>query len=467
MVSFTLPRSLYRRALLGLVIAALSAAQLLAATKTWIGNAAAVPQISTITVANTWATADTATVTINGKALVVTIGANVTTAQVATAIKEAFMASKRLDGTASTDATSNAGGAQFGEFMEMSATVSGSVVTLIGVTPGKPVTLAVSESTAGSGTLALATPQSASGPNHWDNAKNWDSGTVPASDDIVVFRDSAVSCLYGLPNATLEVTFNVYQSYEGQIGLPVVNTDNRSAPYYEYRQRYVRLDDAGGGSDIAHRFGLGKDGKGSPLINVKHSTVKCSPIVYNTGKPPAGSASKALNLCCTANTSTLNIMDGSVDYGSQDSGTSAFQTVTQNGGDSRGIAGMVATGNINHNGGTSTVGGTTAIIVVARGGTIRIENQTGQVAITTFNAATIEYLSVATISSFTSNGGTLDARGDAGDFTITSTTLTRPTKIIDPYRRITFTNAAAVHYDASPDLQLGATAADPLLLDFN
>src|SRR6185295_4333942 len=110
------PKSLFPRSLFALL---LIAAQLLAATKTWTGNAAAVPQISTITVAGTWADTETATLTVNGKALVLTLVGSESTGNVATALKEMWMAGSRLDGSASTDATSNAGGGQFGEFVEV------------------------------------------------------------------------------------------------------------------------------------------------------------------------------------------------------------------------------------------------------------------------------------------------------------------------------------------------------------
>jgi hypothetical protein len=247
------------------------------ATKTFIGNAAAVKQISTITVGGTWLDTETATLTMNTKDLVLTLVGNEATTAVATALKEMWMASSRLDGTATTDATSNAGGQQFGEFSEVTATVSGSVVTLTANRPGVPFVVTVSETSA-TGTLTLATPQAATGPNFWDNADNWDTITVPANDDTVVFKDSNISVLYGLPNGSLEVTIQQWMSYTGEIGLPPVNITDPAKPYYEYRQRYVRLDDSGGGSDIAHRWGLG-EGFGSPLINVRHTAVKNSHIV--------------------------------------------------------------------------------------------------------------------------------------------------------------------------------------------
>jgi hypothetical protein len=66
------------------------------ATISFIGNAADVRQISTITLGGTWLGAETATVTCNGKDIVVTIGTGTSTANVAIAIKEALAASKAV-----------------------------------------------------------------------------------------------------------------------------------------------------------------------------------------------------------------------------------------------------------------------------------------------------------------------------------------------------------------------------------
>ena len=451
------------------------------ATKYWVGRAHAVRQITTITVANTWAAADTAVCKINEKELTITCGSTTTTtATVAAAIKEAWMASSGLDGTStSSNATSNFGGQEFGEFREVTATVSGSVVTLTANTPGKPFTVTVTETTGGSGTATGSTTQTATGPNYWDNPDNWidsldlTSGSTgaPANDNTVDFRNSNISCKYGLPDGSSdEYTFNVWRSYTGEIGLPFINRDDPSYPYTEYRQRYVRMDDGGTGTNIAHRFGLGSQGDGCRLCNIKHSTVKCSPIVYWTGSPLLERiGEKALNICCTANTSTLNIVNGSVDFSSLDGGTSAWVTVSQTGGDSRGVEAMKAAGTVTCSGGTMLIGGTTALdTVTCNGGTLRLEGQSG--TITTLrvqDGGTVQpassTLTLTTIAVY--NAGTFDCRDGAGDLTVTNSTLQRGGKWLDPYRRCTLTNAMAISYDPSPELVFGATLANPVSVD--
>jgi len=58
------------------------------ATRRWLGRAEAVKQKSTVTVSGTWVTGETGTLTIGGADLVLTVGTTVTTADIATAIKE-------------------------------------------------------------------------------------------------------------------------------------------------------------------------------------------------------------------------------------------------------------------------------------------------------------------------------------------------------------------------------------------
>lgn len=412
---------------------------------------------------------------MNGKALTVTIGADTSTTQVAQAIKDAWNASSRLDSeNGATDATSNFGGQEFGEFAEVEASIdpdAASVVVLTARKAGVPFTVAATEATAGSGTATGASAQAATGPWHWNNGANWSGGSVPANDDILEFRDQSgdnVGFKYGLPNGSLEVTIRHWMSYTGQIGLPPINRDNGSKPYNEYRQRFVRLDDAGTGTNIAHRFGLGKDGTGSPLINLKHSTLKCSPKVFNTGVSQIQGV-KALNICATANTSTLHILgqQSSVEWGTQDGSTSEWASVTQSAGDSRGITGITSAGTITLQGGTMLLGGASDTgQILVRGGTLRIEDQTTTITqLDIREPGIVEYVSTALIDGVSMSGGTFDASVDAGPFTITDVVWSLPKpKWRDPSKRITHTNPIQATFNPSDDMQFGLGDSDILYI---
>jgi hypothetical protein len=132
----------------------------------WDSVAAAVAEVNTITVANTWAQNDTCTITIHGVTLVVTVGTLVTTAQVATTIQEAWEGATLTDGSASVAPTG--GGPVLRDHGNLTATVSGSVVTLTADRAGERFNtnsaMTVTESTAGDGTATLANSTPAAGP---------------------------------------------------------------------------------------------------------------------------------------------------------------------------------------------------------------------------------------------------------------------------------------------------------------
>lgn len=295
------------------------------ATPAWKPTAAGVKQVNTIVIAGTVTATQTVTLTINNKALVITIGAAPTLATVAADIANAWNASSRLDGTGATGSTSNFGGGEYGEFLEMIAASNGvDTVTLTGATAGKPVTLSIAETL--TGTATLATVQSATGPNHFDNAKNWDTGSVPVDLDSSIYRNSSVDCKYGLPNGTLSIQVIHYNSMTGNIGLFPINADNPSKPYPEYRARHVLLDDhAGGSTGLAHQFGIG-DGAGSKLINVACSCAAANPndvnysaTVYSTGQATVAGVAPlnlSINLAVPL-AAQINILAGTVRTGRQ------------------------------------------------------------------------------------------------------------------------------------------------------
>lgn len=429
------------------------------ATVTWTGNAAAVKQINTITVANTWATNDTATLTMNGKDLVVTIGADTSTTQVAQAIRDAWNASSRLDSEGTTDATSNFGGQEFGEYSEATASIdpdSLSVVLITANKAGVPFTLTVTESTAGTGTATGATSQTATGAWHWDNGDNWDGGSAPANDDVVIFRDSAVSCKYGLPNASKEVTLYVHQSFTGTIGLPEYNTEQPTKPFKEYRQRYAKFDEAGSGSALTHVFGIG-EGNGSPMINVWFvtSTLTTSANVYNTGTPQSNMGPRALNILIdngVGGGGTLTVLKGSVYSGEQFGSKPSFATI--NIGYTNAAANDVdlycrnhnASVTINQSGGTllfvedTTLGGSANRSLTAYGGRSTWRDiQTGGTMTFVVYDSTIVYNSTKTLGSCTlGNKGVLDLEKDMRAVTISVLDMFAGASLLDEFARGTY-----------------------------
>jgi len=254
-------------------------------TRTWIGNAVNIFDVWTITIAGTWATADTVTPAIGNNDLTVTVGAaDTATTDVAQALCDAINATEFLDGTVTTDATSDVGGQQINEFTEMSATVSGSVVTVKALSAGKPIGLSVTKSsTSGTATLNNATP--ATGRNFFDNVDNWSGNTVPIDGDTIVYDRGNVDCLYNIDqNALTPASLIIGAGYTGNIGLNPTNTDNTSKPYNEYRPTALKLCASGDATNTTVDIGQG-EGQGSRRLILDFNTGQVTGNIYRTGQP--------------------------------------------------------------------------------------------------------------------------------------------------------------------------------------
>ena len=205
------------------------------ATKRNIGAAQPQPQISTITIANTWAPNDTISVTVDKKTITMTLGITMnTTTEVAEGLKEVLNLSTHDPAAISADCTVDFGGYEFPEFRDMVATVASSVVTCTSV-GAVPFTMSVSVSTAGSGSAAYAVATAASGPNFFMGNDNWEGGAEPVADDTVIFDGASASILYGLDHGLADLNITCTKEYSGNIGLPKIN----SRGYTEYRQRFL------------------------------------------------------------------------------------------------------------------------------------------------------------------------------------------------------------------------------------
>ena len=234
------------------------------AVKRWIGNALPVAQVTTIAVTGTWATNDVAVLTINGKNVELTVGSDSAVADVAAALA-AMVNGDSLE----SDESRNATGDAVGEFVFISATSNGGTLTLTGDQKGVPFTVAAGETTAGDG--GLGTPVetiAADGPQHFDNADNWSPSGVPATDDEIVFDSGDGDLLFGLAQSSITpAAIRITADYQGRIGLPDVNQDDRRFPYREYRETFLKLGNAAAAKTTTVTVGEG-DGPGSSRIRL-------------------------------------------------------------------------------------------------------------------------------------------------------------------------------------------------------
>lgn len=393
------------------------------ANKRWLGRAQAVAQVDTVTIAGTWANGDTVTLTINAKSLVVTVGDSVTTAEVATTIKEAWQNETLTDTAASY--TPGDGGQDIVEHAEITATVSGSVVTLTHDTAGVPFTLSVTETTAGSGTATETTATTATGPNFADNVDNWDTGSLPVATDDVFFDNSAVSVLYALEafSGVAFASVTIDASYTGTIGLPSQN----AAGYVEYRATYFQV----GATTIT--IGRGR-GQGSNRIKIDNEASQATIVVESTG--PATGDMEAFLWKGTNINNSLEVHEGTVGVAVFGGETATISTLLNTSGTVRLGAGVTVTTITNRVGNLELYSDVTTL--TSDGGSVLVGGDATVMTVNLDNGR-LEYESSGTIT--TANiGSTFDVAGDASARTITNCVLQPGGQIIDPLQTITFTN---------------------------
>lgn len=430
------------------------------ATPNWTGNAINQPDVFTSTIANTWATNDTATFTINGKQLVVTVGTPVTTTDVAALIVAAWNSTTRISGTTGS---SNVGGASIPEFAEIIASNSGAVITFTArytnnsklYTKPFQAYITVAETTATTGTVgSITSVQAATGQHSWANADNWSTGSVPANGDTAIFRDSDADCIYDLPNATLEVGTQIHNSYTARLGLPKVNRDDQSKPYYEYHQTHPRFDDDGAGSTATHVIGIGP-GPGPALVNIRQAGLATTFEVDINSQPNEsinGPGTKVVNVVCAAGT-TLNVRRGSVDASNQDGVNANITAINISGreGQTNDID-IVSNGNSSTACAVNQVGGSLSLDW-ATWSTNGLTNRGGRTTVDTcgipsaqISNGTLVDIGNGTIASLTLNrGGVLDVGPGAGTITITNANFHAGCKVVNPGKRITHTNAVQTY----------------------
>jgi len=401
----------------------------------WEPKALATAQVDTVTVANTWAQGDTVTLTINTKSLVVTIGTLVTTAQVATTIQQAWENATLTDTDASF--TPARGGQDILEHAEITATVSGSVVTLTHDTRGRPFILTVTETTAGDGTATEATATSATGPNHVDNVNNWSGGALPASDDDVFIDNTDVSLLYALDGLTFSGdpldSLTIGANFTGDIGLPKTT----AAGYTEYLPDFLALDATNKTPAMPILIGNG-EGPGSGRIKLDAGSTAAEFEIEETGTSPEFGLQAVILKGTHATLNTLDVQGGSVGVAVFGAETSVITTARVSNAEVEfGQGCVVAT--LNVEGATVNLRENATTITLSSGTLNCFESMT--VGTMNHSGGLLNYNSSGTVSTFNlggPTGPTVDYTGDNNARTITSLTVNGPFLIRDPQRTVTY-----------------------------
>lgn len=414
------------------------------------GDAEELLQVDTITVGGTWATADTPTVTLNGKTGVVTLGTDTTTAQVALALQE------MLSGTAQTgtgDHTFTPVSAQvIPEFAEITFTVSGNVITMTAKTE-RPFTFTSTDNST-SGTLVNASVTVANGPSHLtlENFAIESTGVnqLPTTGDTVIFRNTAQSLLYVLETlvGVLLAKVQVELSYTGEIGLAQTNQANTSLPYFEYRER----DFTAGITSLI--IGEG-DGRGSGRLQFDVEATACAADIQGTGTS-ADRIFHAVQLKGSSTSNTLLVKERST----VDLLTGNWQIITATGASAvvRGAEDVGVTTVRSESGALVDINSAASISVDSTGGS-EIVYRKGTLAI--LNAlsgiVSIENVAPLVITKLNLGAATLDLTNALADVTFTDADAkTAGSTIADPNARSIWSNA----------IDLGETSLTDHAFDF-
>lgn len=375
------------------------------ATVRWRGDAPAVAQVQAYVLAGTWEVGDIINCVIGTKTLSYTTTSTNTTTIAAGLV----MAWNALSGST------------YPEFAELTASNSTNTFKLTADTAGKPFTVTISTTETGGGAADAQTIDGAtsstgtattasSGPNDWSTAANWSGGAVPVDNDTVFIQDSDVDILYGLDQSAIQLTaLNIEQSYTGKIGLPAINEDSASGSYYEYRDRYLKIE------PVTCNIGRG-EGNGSQRINLDNNDDAVTLGIFNSGPAESG-REKAIQWKGTNASNVVNLERGSFGAALEAGEVATIATlrvgyIDNKGGDSQyRIGSGVTLGAVVIAGGVGNIGCATTAVTVDDG-TLTIEG-TGAHAAIIVNGGNVFLNSTGTYTTLTISGiGIIDFSQD-------------------------------------------------------
>jgi hypothetical protein len=404
------------------------------ATQSWRGDAPAVAQINTWTLAGTWLSTDTVTCTINGKAVATVTGSSTIATLIAT-VQTALAASA------------------IAEFKEILWTNTASTIVATAATAGVPFAATLSTGSAagtingGSSSAGTATAASA-GPADASTAANWSSGSLPTTGDDIVFAGTSKDCLYGLTALAgiTSATLTIDMSYSGKIGLPYTNPSG----YIEYRSRYLKLP------ATLQTLGNGP-GAGSGRINLDSGSVQTT-LSLNGSASPVDTGFKTVNWKGTHAANVVNLNKGSfaaAPIEGETASVAAWNQGYQNNqaGDVDAYAGGGATlTTINKTGGSLTINSSFTTLNHGPG-------NAGECIIAAGTPGTLTVTGGNYTALTTTDSGYVDFSQDSRAITGTSTTCNPGSgSINDPGKRIMFTNPVLLTGQLSdyPNLNLGS-----------
>lgn len=384
------------------------------ATPNWLARALARSQVVTLTPGGTIEVGDLFNVTINGKTLSYA-ATGTTVASVCTGLAAALTASEIAEFAAIT-------------WADATTTVTGTGVAGVPFT----VTVATTESNgavADAQTFVLATTITATGPNHWSDVNNWDTGAIPVNGDTVNVNLELGSILYGLDQSAVTVAaLYISGNTQNTVGLPKVNAGG----WTEYLEDYLKI-----GATIC------RSDTTSNRVKLNFGSVEANFEGRRTGGSPDGTTPPLLIRGTSAN-NVFDFVTGTAGVAYYDNETAAGATLTI------GQAAQVTTGaganfaNTESSGtvlsnGTGTNWKTAAGLAEIRG--------TPSFSLLDCNGGTTYGNFSGLVNDVVVGPGILDCSNDNSSRTFEDTMLMEGGQIIDPNQTINYTNGITLGDD--------------------
>jgi hypothetical protein len=333
-------------------------------------------------------------------------------------------------------------GTGLAEFLEATAIDRGTHLELKADVAGRPFEVNASTTdgdAADTQTLAVTTVVSSAGPQHWDTASNWSTGTVPADGDDVVLENSSGELLYGLDQSAVTLaSLTIQRSYSGKIGLPVNNPNG----YVEYRPSYLKI----GATNVLVGTGIGP---GSSRLKIDTGTAATSVSVSHTAAPESGGAGVAILWKGTHATNQLTVIKGTVGVAlmAGESATLAQLRVGQ--------ADQPASDAVVLVGGGVTLAAVQQVngICTTRSGVTSVQLHAGEfglvgdAACTTLNVygGALRCYSTGTIGTLELAGGTADFSRDLRGRTVTNCLVHTGSTLHDPGKSVSWSNGVKLN----------------------
>lgn len=168
--------------------------------------------------------------------------------------------------------------------------------------------------------LSVITLQESEGPNDWNTAANWDTGTLPENGNTVRVPNGP-NILYGLDQSDLSLALFIVEDSDTQIGLPRrTDTDE-----IEYLPRFLKL--------AADEFviGVGTRG-GSERIYLEPVNDDAKITIHQSQSGPDDEEAVLIRNVNATNTATLTVLNGQVGIATNPKDEAYFAQIIQRGG---------------------------------------------------------------------------------------------------------------------------------------